>query len=159
MNALPSEVLLNIWYYNNREGYVVLDKAARGILASLRERFTKSPLVLYYRLCKNMVKVYTGDCSYPREGRASIKVEKEKRIELPGGPHLGKITDNGSCSFSKELADRLTPVSVTQSNARPLSVYTVVYWTIYSIRIENVMKGRLCNLLWPRRIDSPSGTS
>ena len=159
MNALPSEVLLNIWYYNNREGHIILDKEARTMLERLRDSFTEGPLVLYYRLCKNLVKVYTGDCAYPREGRPSIRIEKEEKVELSGGEYLGRINDGGVLVFSKELEDRLIPVSVTRPNARPWSLYTVVYWTAYSIRTEDVARARLYNLLWPRKTGSPFGTS
>jgi len=159
MNTLPSEALLNIWYYNNREGNIILDEGARIMLRNLRTGFTKNPLVLYYRLCKNLVKVYTGDCPYPREGRPSIKVENEERIELSGGEYLGKITDDGSCSFSKELEDRLIPVSIMRPNTRPWSLYSVVYWTAYSVRTEDVSRARLYNLLWPMRNAPPFGTS
>ncbi len=47
MNRLPSEALLNIWYYNNREGNIILDEGARVMLRNLRTGFTKDPLVLY----------------------------------------------------------------------------------------------------------------
>jgi len=143
MKYLPNDVLLNIWsFVGPRTLY--LDKKLLTLINVLRNEFINNPIKIKYKLIRWKRKFHEE-----YYGRPSMCVEPYKYIEINEKLYIGKVAYNKSLSFSKDIEDKIIPVSYMNLADSPIYKGSVIYWTVKDVICDDSIERleRYC-LLW-----------
>ena len=142
---LPANTLWKIWTYAGPKAYF-LDKELINIINKKRQEFIKEPLRIHYRLYRWKVRHYYNN-PLAQVGRPTLCLEKAKYIDIDGLCSLGKINADNTLKISKQLSDKLIPVSTMRETTTGFKL-TVLYWTIDTVWTTD-WRTKFYSRLWP----------
>jgi hypothetical protein len=148
MYKLPEEILNIIFEYG---GYktMFIDKFLYKKIISIRNIFRENPLKINYTLFKWKEKRVAYDNGTLFKHRPSFYCESSKTIKLYEKIPINIINRNYSIIPSKLLKDKIIPLSDTSiSYINDCGISKTIYWTINTIKINNIEDGKLYKLVW-----------
>jgi hypothetical protein len=145
---LPDPLFLIIYSYVGHNS-LYLNKYYYKFLIDRRKEFVDKPLKISYRLCKWKQKQYDIENNYSRKMRPSMKVDIESIIDISGGRVFGEIDKNGILQqFTKKFEGSILPVSECKQTTYPFYCMVVYYWTIYSLKCDEIKRYKRYQNLW-----------
>ena len=128
MVELNNDILLIIYSFVGPKT-IYLNKDFNKYLKCLKNEFQEKPLRLCYQLVELKSKFFNNNI-----GRPSIKICNLEDIEFSGDIFLGKYNKNNkSFYFSKNIEDKLIPVSTMKLSNSNSYKGTVIYWELYNL--------------------------
>ena len=148
MNILPEEILNKIFEFG---GYntMFIDKFLYYKISSIRNFFRENPLKIKYSLLRWKKKRILYDEGTYFKHRPSFIKQNEKVIEISGKIPINKIDKFGNITPSTLLQDKIIPLSESKINyINECGIERIIYWTIYSIKCNNINQGIKYKLVW-----------
>ena len=128
MLNLSNDILLIIFSYVG-PNTIYLDKGFVIFINKLKKEFLNNPLKIEYQLIE-WKKKFKEDYNY----RPSMCLKDYKNIDIKGNIYLGYFNKiNKIINFSKELEDKIIPVSYMKLSDSPIYKGYVIYWTVNNV--------------------------
>ena len=145
---LPEDILWKIWTFAGPNTYF-LDKLLIPFIKQKKQLFIDDPLRIHYKLCRWKKRHYYNYAHdrRPQMGRATMYIEPPKFIDLSGNCPVGKVNTDKTLQISKNLADKLIPLSTMHECSNGFKL-TVIYWSIDSVWCIDE-RTKLYSRLWP----------
>ena len=112
-------------------------------------RIRENPLKIKYSLLRWKKKRILYDEGTYFKHRPSFIKQNEKVIEISGKIPINKIDKFGNITPSTLLQDKIIPLSESKINyINECGIERIIYWTIYSIKCNNINQGIKYKLVW-----------
>jgi|UniRef100_A0A6C0C0Y6 hypothetical protein len=148
MLKLPEEILYKIFEFG---GYntMFIDKFLYYKILSIRTFFRENPLKIKYSLLRWKKKRILYDEGTYFKHRPSFLKETDKIIELSEKIPINELDICGNITPSTILQDKIIPLSETKINyINECGIERIIYWTIYSIKCNNINQANKYKLVW-----------